>query len=85
MFEKLDAPTITFILFNAAGLVAAFRAWAHSKEARALLEEFVADMGEDLKTHIITTVAEGADQVIAKLPVKRTAKTEPPAAPPVAS
>lgn len=80
MFEKLDAATITFIIANAAGLVAALRAWAHSKEARALLEELVVDMGEDLKSHIITAVAEGADQVIAKLPVKRAPKPADPVA-----
>ena len=79
MFQNLDAATITFIIANAAGLVAALRAWAHSKAARSLLEDFVTDMTEDLKTHIITAVAEGADQVIAKLPVKRAAKPVTPA------
>lgn len=76
MFEKLDAATITFIIANAAGLIAAFRSWSHSAAARTLIQDLVVDMGEDLKTHIVAAVAEGADQVIAKLPVKRAPKAD---------
>lgn len=70
---------VAFLLANALGLLAAARAWAHSKEARALLEDLVHDVGEDLREHIVVAAAEAAAEVIANLPKKRTPPALPPA------
>lgn len=69
------------IILTTGGGLAAVRAYVHSKEARALAEDLIHDLTEDLRTHIVIAASEAAQQVIEKLPKARLAK---PATPPVA-
>jgi hypothetical protein len=78
--DETSNTTILFLILNAGALLAAFRAWSHSKEARALAEELVEDIGDSLRTHIVVAAAEAAQQVIEKLPKKRTTKAADPEA-----
>lgn len=71
---------IVTLLASSGGLLAAFRAWAHSSQAKDLMHELLEDVGEHLRTDIITAAAEAAQQVIEKLPKKRLAKSADPEA-----
>lgn len=73
----MDPVQIVIIVLLVANLVVSLPAWLRSKHARDAVLELAEDVGQQLRDDIASAVAEGADQVIAKLPKRRAAKPAP--------
>ena len=69
MFQNLTTnevlALVAFAVAHMGGLLAAFRAWTHSKAARKLAQDTLDALLIDLREDLADAVAEGASQVIA--------------------